>query len=131
MKLIEDIKINEGFEGMPYKDSLGFDTIGYGTKLPLDKEESELLLKHRLNKFINEVNVSFPKLEAEPEIWDMLYEMSYQMGTRKLLGFKKMIKALHEKDYKTAYKEGKDSLWYKQTPNRALRVLSVLLKNIN
>ncbi len=126
MKLLDDLKVQEGFRGTVYKCSEGFDTIGYGTKLPLDKEESALLLNYRLQKRVQEVNVSLPHLETTPEIWDMLYNMAYQMGTRGLLGFKKMLKAIEDKDYEEAYKQGMDSKWYKQTPNRALKVLSIL-----
>ena len=128
MRLVEDLKLEEGFRGEVYLDSEGYPTIGYGTKLPLDKEEAELLLRHRLEKKINEVNVCFPHLEVDSKIWDMLYNMAYQMGTKKLLTFKKMIKALEEKDFLKAYEEGRDSLWYKQTPNRCIKVLSVLLE---
>ena len=48
MSLIEDIKQEEGFKGTVYKCTEGFDTIGYGTRLPLSKEESELILEYRL-----------------------------------------------------------------------------------
>jgi len=52
-KLVENIKDSEGFVDHVYQDSLGIDTLGYGTKMPLDKEEAELLLKHRLGKKID------------------------------------------------------------------------------
>ncbi|MDQ7061574.1 MAG: hypothetical protein Q9M43_10770 [Sulfurimonas sp.] len=54
-KLIESIKQNEGFRGEVYKDTLGFDTIGYGTKLPLSKEESEMIPKSRLIQKVKEL----------------------------------------------------------------------------
>lgn len=126
MKLLEDLKKQEGFKGVVYKCSEGFDTIGYGTKLPLNKEESALLLNYRLQKTVQEVNAALPGLKTKPEIWDMLYNMAYQMGTKGLLGFKKMLVAIENKDYNEAYKQGKDSKWYKQTPNRAIAVLQTL-----
>lgn len=127
-ELIEDVKIEEGFSAGVYKCTKGFDTIGYGTKLPIDKEEAELLLRHRLNKVLRGVNSSFKDLECKPEVWDILYNMSYQLGLNGLLKFKKMINALYAKDYKLAAEEGRKSNWYKQTPNRAERLMSRLEK---
>ena len=122
-KLVEDIKQEEGFSGTVYQDHLGFDTLGFGCKMPIDEEEAELLLMHRLKKTINAVNSSLYDYDMKPEAWDILYQMAYQMGASGLLKFKKMLNALKEEDYKGASIEGRDSLWYKQTPNRAERLM--------
>ena len=42
-KLLEHIKLEEGFRGEPYTDTEGYPTIGYGTKLPLTQKEADLL----------------------------------------------------------------------------------------
>ena len=40
MSLKENIKENEGFKSYVYKDTLGFDTVGYGFKVSsLSKDE--------------------------------------------------------------------------------------------
>jgi len=122
-KLVEHIKEEEGFRGNVYKDTLGFDTIGYGTKMPLTKKEAELILEHRLNNFISQVKSSLYRLEIKDEAWEILYNMAYQLGVGGLLKFKNMIKALENQDYKEASVHGRDSLWYKQTPNRAERLM--------
>lgn len=128
--LIADIKIEEGFRGDPYKDHIGYLTIGYGTKLPLTEEEAELLLKHRLEKMQKELNRRIKEVYGEVSIpakaWDILYNMAYQLGVGGLLKFKKMLKALEKQDYETAAKEGLDSLWARQTPNRARRLMDRL-----
>jgi len=121
-KLVEDIKQEEGFSGTVYQDHLGFDTIGFGCKMPIDEDEAELLLMHRLKKTINAVNSSLYDYDMKPEAWDILYQMAYQMGVSGLLKFKKMIKYLKKEDYKKASEEMLDSLWAKQTPNRANRL---------
>ena len=46
--VVDSIKIDEGFRGMPYDDSRGVPTLGFGTRLPITRAEGELLLKHRL-----------------------------------------------------------------------------------
>ena len=123
MSLIEDIKQEEGFSGTVYKCTEGFDTVGYGTKLPLTKEESELILNHRLNQTKAQLTSYLYDLDIKQEAWDILFNMAYQLGVNGVLKFKKMIEALRSKDYKEASKQGLDSLWAKQTPQRANRLM--------
>lgn len=122
MSYIDDIKQEEGFNGVVYKCTEGFDTIGYGTKLPLTKEEATLLLEYRLNKMKSELNSSLYALEAPDEVWSILYNMAYQLGVPGVLKFSKFIKALQNKNYSQASIEMLDSKWAKQTPNRAKRL---------
>ena len=122
MNLIENIKLEEGFSGVVYQDHLGFDTIGYGCKMPLTKNEAELILNYRLSRTINGVNSSLYYLDIDNEAWNILYEMAYQIGINGLLKFKGMIAALKEQNYEQASAEMIDSLWAKQTPNRANRL---------
>ncbi len=128
MSLVENIKQNEGFNGMPYDDSLGKPTIGYGTLLPLSESEAETILKSRLHKKMAELVKAEPFMQELPsEVKDVLYEMSYQLGVGGLLKFKKMWKALKEGDYKEAYIQALDSRWAEQTPNRAKKLAKVFL----
>lgn len=130
MSLVYDVKTEEdsGFRsgGKPYVDTEGYATIGYGTKLPLTEEECAMLLEHRLNKTINNVKSTFYYLDIDDDAWEVLYNMAYQLGLGGLMKFKKMIKALRVCDYTTAASEGRDSLWYRQTPNRCERLMSRL-----
>ncbi len=125
-ELIANIKREEGFRSMPYKDSLGILTIGYGTKLGLDEEEAELILRHRLKYFIDKVNFRLREYDINDEAMKILYEMAYQLGTDGLMKFKHMLKSIDGKDYILASKEGLDSLWAKQTPDRAKRLMDRL-----
>ena len=127
MNLIEMIKKHEGFRGMPYNDSLGFPTIGYGTKLPISEEEAELLLKHRLDEKILELGEKEPfYLELPETAQEVIANMAYQMGVNGVLKFKKMWAALKERDYKKAADEMLDSRWAKQTPNRAKELAEIM-----
>lgn len=121
--LIDDIKENEGFRGNVYKDTLGFDTIGYGIKLPITKKEAITLLKHRLNKKKAKLIKARPHIAILPEeIQNVLFEMAYQLGVGGILKFKKMFEALEEEDHLEASYEMLDSKWAKQTPNRAKKL---------
>lgn len=130
MNLIEDLKQEEGFKGIVYKCSEGFDTIGFGTRLPITKEEATLLLEYRLSKTISGVKSSLHHLNIHDEAWDILYHLAYQIGLGGLLKFKRMIVALENQDYYNASIEMKSSLWAKQTPNRANRLIDRMI-NLN
>ncbi len=129
MSLLDDIKQEEGFRGTIYKCTEGFDTIGYGTRLPLSEKEAEMILEYRLNILKDNLSSSLYMLDIDKKAWDILYNMVYQMGVKGVLNFKNMIKALEAKDYKRAGDEMLDSKWAKQTPARANR-LSKAMKAI-
>ena len=126
-KLIEEIKQSEGFRGEQYLDHLGKPTIGYGTLLPLSKEDAELLLEHRLYKKIAQIQKEKPiLLELDTNRQNAIYEMCYQLGVGGVLRFKKMWEALENNNYREAYKEALDSKWASQTPNRANKIANIL-----
>lgn len=128
-ELIESIKQHEGFRGEVYKDTRGFDTIGFGTKMPLSKKEAEMILESRLKEKIKELETKEPFVNKLPLYkQEILAEMSYQLGVNGVLKFRKMWNALKEFDYETASREGLDSLWAKQTPNRARKLMDKLKK---
>jgi len=130
-ELIENVKESEGFRGMPYADTLGFATIGYGTKLPLSKEESQVILEMRLKEKIKELEKKEPfvnKLTLNAQ--SVISEMSYQMGVNGVLKFKKMWKHLKNFDYVSASEEMLDSKWAIQTPNRAKKLSNLMKRSI-
>ena len=57
---------------------------------------------------------------------EVLIEMAYQMGMTGLLKFKKMWRALSAENYRGAAHEMLDSLWAKQTPNRAEELAEIM-----
>ena len=126
-RVIDSLKQEEGFDGMPYEDTLGIPTIGYGTKLPLTEEEAELLLKHRLDKKILEISEKEPFfLDLPQKAQEVIANMAYQLGVGGVLKFKKMWAALKKGDYQKAADEMLDSKWAKQTPNRAKRLAEIM-----
>ena len=52
--------------------------------------------------------------------------MSYQLGVSGVSKFKKFLGALDRKDWALAEREGMNSLWARQTPNRARRVMHLI-----
>jgi lysozyme len=125
MTLIESVREEEGFSGIPYTCTEGFETIGYGTKLPLTEDEAEYILRSRLNTTIDALNREASDIiyKLDPKKKDILYEMAYQIGVYGLMKFKLMWEALSNLDYNNAADEMKDSKWHTQTPNRANRLI--------
>ncbi|AHY25134.1 baseplate hub subunit and tail lysozyme [Pectobacterium bacteriophage PM2] len=56
-----------------------------------------------------------------------LENMAFQLGVGGLSDFTNMLNAMFIGDWQTAYKEGRDSLWFNQTKGRASRVTMIIL----
>ena len=119
-ELKERVKKNEGFRSKPYLDSVGVGTIGYGTTW-ITEEEGEYLLKRRLRESVVMIETYLENefISLDDFRIGILSEMTYQLGFKGVLGFKKMWKAIRNMDYTEAAAQMKDSRWFKQTPVRA------------
>ena len=138
-ELKKRIKKNEGFSLKPYKDQLGYLTIGYG-HLILPNET--YLLKNKTKKL--QLNSIFDQ-DFERALGDykrfikqkhhnrkdkeLLIEMTYQMGAKRVLKFKKLISNMQKNKKHLVCFEMMDSLWYTQTPNRVKNLIRAFLKN--
>lgn len=133
MSLIESIKKHEGYVGVVYKDSLNVDTIGYGfaiKDLELDRDICDIILERKIKDLHDRVKNKFKWYGYMPqEIKDVVMEMCYQLGVGGFSKFKKTISFLENKQFKDASEEMLDSLWAKQTPNRA-KELSKRVKEV-
>tara|TARA_R100000900_G_scaffold32649_1_gene26322 strand:+ start:22 stop:435 length:414 start_codon:yes stop_codon:yes gene_type:complete len=134
MSLIDSIKEHEGYVGIVYKDSLGIDTIGYGfaiKDLELDKDICDIILERKLHNLEDSVNLKFSWFMYMPqEIKNVVLEMCYQLGVNGFSKFKKTISFLQDRQFEEASVEMLDSLWAKQTPNRA-KELSDRVKEVD
>ena len=133
MSLLERIKEHEGYVGVVYKDSLGIDTIGYGfaiKDLELDEDICQEILVRKLKNLDDMVKLKFSWFKyMPPQIKDVVMEMCYQLGVTGFSKFKKTIAYLQNKQWDDASEEMLDSLWAKQTPNRA-KALSNIVKEV-
>lgn len=117
---------HEGFRGMPYEDSLGYLTIGYGTLLPLSEEEAQLLLRYRLNKVEESLECIEFYHELPIEIREVLQNMCYNMGITGLLNFKKTLFYLEHRMFEKAGSEMLNSRWAEQVGNRAVELSTIV-----
>ena len=131
-RLKEQIKHHEGFRSKVYKDTLGFDTIGYGfaiKDLRLDEGISSIILERKLAQLIIRCFNKFHWLSKQPStVQEVVINMCYQLGVTGFSKFRKTIEFIKGEDYIMAGKEMLDSRWAKQTPNRA-NELSEIMKN--
>ena len=134
MSLIDEIKVHEGFRDKVYKCSEGFDTIGYGfaiKDLVLDEDIADLILQRKLEDLQERIKRKFDWFKESPnEVQDVVSNMCYQIGLSGFSKFKKTIYYLETEQYEEASEEMLDSLWARQTPNRA-KELSKIIRGLN
>ena len=128
-ELKEQIKEHEGFVPKTYKDSLGKRTIGFGhlcvepEQWDDDKEYTREELERVFDKDFDEALKNAESLIGKRSInfiaKQVIIEMVFQLGIGGVGKFKKMWLALDKEDYGEASFQMMDSLWAKQTPNRA------------
>lgn len=127
-KLKKDLLIDEGLRLKPYKCTQGKLTIGVGRNIEdigISKDEAEYMLENDLDRIKLELNRNFSwwKRMSEPR-QRALMNMCFQLGIKRLLGFKKMLAAMEKSDFVNAAFEALDSKWAKQTqPSRVNRII--------
>ena len=133
MSLIADIKKHEGYSKKVYKDTLGYDTIGIGflvSSLELDEDVCDIILERRLasNEKVLQRKLTFYRNQPR-EVQNIIQNMYYQLGN-KLFNFVKTLHYIENGKWRAASMEMLDSLWAKQTPNRA-KELSERMANVD
>ena len=74
----------------------------------------------KLHTLLQRITIAFPWFENIDNIAkSVVVNMCYQLGLRGFSQFKKTIYYLETEQYEEASMEMLDSLWAKQTPNRA------------
>lgn len=151
-KVIDKLEFEEGKRLNVYICPAGHLTIGIGTKLPLTDEECELiseyrgvnftnhnpekiydkeayiLLKSRLHETLERLNDNAWFRLSPENVRIVLIDMAYQLGYTGLTKFKKMIKAIEEKNFGIASDELMDSKYASDTPKRAVRNRDLMKK---
>lgn len=112
-----------------YQDHLGYWTIGVGRLIDRRKgggispEESAYLLANDIRDKSAELDRRLPwwrKLDEARQ--GVLLAMAFQMGVDGLLGFKNTLAMVQRGNYDGAARGMLESLWAKQTPERAKRM---------
>ena len=136
-KLKEEIKNDEGVIYEVYLDHLGYKTCGVGhlcratdpeNKLevgdPVSVQRVDMLFAEDLETTIDECKLLYNNFDDLPEeVQRIIANMLFNMGRPRLSRFHKMKKAIDNRDWIEASVQMKDSLWARQVPNRADRLV--------
>ena len=136
-KLKEEIKNDEGVIYEVYLDHLGYKTCGVGhlcratdpeNKLevgdPVSVERVDILFAEDLETTIDECKLLYNNFDDLPEeVQRIIANMLFNMGRPRLSRVHKMKKAIDNGDWIEASVQMKDSLWARQVPNRADRLV--------
>lgn len=134
-RLRRHLKTAEGWSPVPYVDTVGVWTIGFGHALPGDpapglkwtKGQAETQLLKDVADAIHDASTFawFPTLDAVRQ--EIIVELAFNLGLPRLRTFKRMIAALAVKDYERAADELQDSRWYTQVGvRRGARLVGAL-----
>lgn len=126
---IDELKRREGFRSYAYQDSEGYLTIGYGTLIDrrkgggITKEEAEYLAKNRVEKARKQLVSALDWVVYLDGVrFNVLLDMTYNMGIMGLLGFRKTLTYIKNGEYKKAATEMLDSTWARQVGRRAIEL---------
>ena len=142
-KLQKQIMFEEGVKYEIYNDHLGYKTFGVGHLVRATDTENEMEVGTKVSKMrvaecfeadlyvaINDMEKFTEGMEIDDNIKECVTEMVFQLGLPRLNKFKNFKQALLDGDIETAQAEMKDSLWYRQTTNRADRLIEKLGKSL-
>lgn len=134
--LIEILKHDEGTgpmkggRNMPYQDSEGYWTIGFGRcidKIGISGQEAEQLLRNDVDSAIEEAGRAFDwlkRLNAARRA--VIYSMVFNLGLSRFSEFKRTIGYLEQGNYRAASAEMLDSKWARQVKGRANRLSEMM-----
>lgn len=139
-QIIADIGNDEGLMFEIYLDHLGNKTYGVGHLIT--KDEPEYYMDVGTEVDVDKITLAFDEdvreairtaqalvsnLQDYPDnVIRVLVNMAFNLGHRRLSGFKRMLRAVRQYDFEEAADEMMDSLWRKQVPNRASRLIEMM-----
>jgi len=141
--LKKDIMFEEGVKYEVYNDHLGYKTFGVGhlcratdpendmeVGTPVSKERVDECFEVDLYVAINDAEKFCDGMEVDDNIKECVTHMVFQLGLPRLNKFRNFKQALVDGDIAKAQAEMKDSLWYRQTTNRAERLIEKMGKSL-
>jgi lysozyme len=142
MALADRLLADEGLRLTVYDDAtgkpigpgsqvIGKPTIGIGTLIcapgGITQAEAKILLNNRISTASEAVNAFIPGLQqADPVRFDVLTEMSYQLGAAGLAKFTNTLQSVRDGRWNDAADGMLASVWATQTPTRAQALAAIM-----
>jgi len=130
-KLFEMIKDQEGFVGVPYQDSYGNLTVGYGWNIrsrPLSQDQAAYICASQLRDTDAELAKTIPYYAKLDDVRkSVIVDMAFQMGVKGVLLFVNMWQSIKMTDWNTAASDMLNSQWGREFKSRA-NVLAKMMK---
>jgi len=119
---------------MPYTDTAGKVTIGFGRNLTdrgLSMVEADICREHDIDDAIKDLIVRYPWVDSlDPVRQGVLVNMTFNLGIARLSGFKQTLARLQLHDYEGASVQMLESLWASQVGHRALRLAEQMRRGV-
>jgi len=143
-ELKEDIAKEEGLKYQIYRCSEGYPTAGIGHLITewdeeyygmpigteVSKEQIDKWFEADLYVAINDMEKFTADMQVDENVKECITHMVFQLGLPRLNKFKNFKQALIDGDIAKAQAEMQDSLWYRQTTNRAERLIEKMGKSL-
>ena len=137
-ELRQEIQNDEGRVNSVYLDNLSLPTIGIGHLIKESDPEYGLPVgtivdDERINElFDQDIKVTLSECEQlygnfndlPEEVQKILANMMFNLGRPRLSKFRKLCKAVADRDWQECAVQMEDSRWHKQVTNRANRLIS-------
>ena len=137
-ELREEIQNDEGRVNSVYLDHLNLPTVGIGHLIKESDPEHGLPVgtvidDERVNElFDQDIKVTLSECEQlygnfndlPEEVQKILANMMFNLGRPSLSKFRKLCKAVADRDWQECAVQMEDSRWHKQVTNRANRLIS-------
>jgi len=120
-----------GTRYLPYTDTVGKLTIGYGRNLTdrgISEHEAKSFLAMDIQDTITHLHLNyrwFDRLDGVRR--DAIVDMAFNLGAKKFSGFVKFIQALDRSNWPEAQQEMLNSLWATQVGDRATELSEMVL----
>ncbi|AXZ12060.1 glycoside hydrolase family protein [Klebsiella pneumoniae] len=141
-KIIPILNYEEGYKESPYLDTLGYPTVAGGIRIgpkgaslsnytfrvprTVGDAWKQVIVDQKANEMSQRPSIAAAINACNPPRRDVLISMAYQMGVDGLAGFKNTLKLIADGNFIAAADGMLNSLWAKQTPNRAKRHADVM-----
>lgn len=136
-ELVKQLKADEGVVPYAYKCSEGFWTIGVGRLIDKRKgghlrpDEITYLLQNDIDDRIEALTRALPWFQdLDDARRGVMLNMAFQLGTEGLLKFERTLVLIRDGKYENAAHAMLQSLWAKQTPERAERMAKQMLTGL-